>query len=661
MTGSKPFNSEQPTLNIIAHILIYLGLVAVGLALIGLVGRGLNLYIAYQKITTEAVTLQQLATTDLSKLSERDLVELKASLNQIAIEFEFLHQQTDALQPVTERLGWLPVYGADIKAAPQLIEAGYNLSQAAVILIDVVDEPLLNIKEENWLPKLVVELDNSHQEIETAAALLRQSQVQIESVQIDTLSPSLAQRVELLQQFLPQASLALELATELPLLLGNESPQTYLILTPNADELRPTGGYITTAGHITFEQGQIVDFWLQDSYAIDKINDDYPYPPDPIYDYMAAGYWLIRDVSWSPDFPTVAETAIDLYERGQGIQVDGVISLDQYGLTHLLRAFKPQKVEGETVTSDNVIQLMRQHWAPNHGQNLDSEWWLQRKSFMLNLAETLRQTIEQKPATINWPIFVQSLNQVAMEKHLLVHLANLPSDNQVIEQEWSGLIPPTDGDYLMMVDANLGFNKVNALIQRKLRHEVKLANDGSAQAQARLGYRHQAQPRSTPCLITVRYDPVYEQNMERCYWNYVRLVTPATARLLDGPQVVVDGQYTLRGEATRGEIDIEPIKDKQSWGQLVMIAPQETLSLDYSYTLPPRTARQADDQLWVYQLYLQKQPGTLDTETEIVITLPDQARLQHSQPAPTSQVDQTITFATDLKIDQKITLYYQIP
>ncbi|MCB9103929.1 MAG: hypothetical protein H6633_06760 [Anaerolineales bacterium] len=31
-------------------------------------------------------------------------------------------------------------------------------------------------------------------------------------------------------------------------------------MNPNADELRPIGGFVTMAGHITFDRGRIVDF-----------------------------------------------------------------------------------------------------------------------------------------------------------------------------------------------------------------------------------------------------------------------------------------------------------------------------------------------------------------------------------------------------------------
>ncbi|MCB9103930.1 MAG: hypothetical protein H6633_06765 [Anaerolineales bacterium] len=59
------------------------------------------------------------------------------------------------------------------------------------------------------------------------------------------------------------------------------------------------------------------------------------------------------------------------------------MSLDQYGLVQLLRAFKPLNVDGEQVTSSNVIKLMRWHWSPESWHGYEGAWGPQRKSFIM--------------------------------------------------------------------------------------------------------------------------------------------------------------------------------------------------------------------------------------------------------------------------------------
>jgi hypothetical protein len=566
--------------------------------------------------------------------------------------------------PLLPYLGWVPVYGRDLQALPHLLLAGRDVGRVSMFLagtLAAIVEPRPEAEGAELLPDLVRLLSEVEPELGQAELVLQRHQAALTALDEEQLSPGLALRAGQFKQALNHLYSGLRLLRTLPALLGAGSPQTYLILMQNSDELRPTGGYITAAGHLVFEQGRITEFVMQDSYAVDHLSEAYPYPPRPLYEYMAADYWVLRDASWSPDFPAAARTAIYLYELGQGLPANGVIALNQQALPYLLRALKPLQVEGERVTPDNVIELMRQHWAPEIGQNQDRSWWSQRKSFMLALAETIEQKFEQETREIDLPVLMAALAQALSEKHILVYLDQSAWNEFLVEKNWAGALQPVQSDYLMVAEANVGFNKASALVERRLSYQVSLAGDGSAEAQARLTYRHPAPKHEARCSRELRYDPIYRQNMERCYWNYLRLIVPAGALLSSGPGVVVEGQYLLRGQATTGTIDTESLgADKKSWGQLLLLAPQETMSLDYSYTLPPGTARLVENHQ-AYTLYLQKQPGAGAMEAEVVVTLPEEGQFLSSQPLPESRQGRVITYRLSLTTDREIDLYYSMP
>lgn len=661
---AAPARSSRVIPYYVGHFLIYLGCLMVVLTLGWLGLKAQRIYTSYRITGRHLATLEALLAADPAVALDPDPALLVESARGAAAGFEALYQEAQPFVPLMPYLGWVSRYGGDLQIAPRLLLTGRDLGRAGLILADSLAaafEPPSDPGQETRLSRLVLSLAQAKADLEQTERLLRRDQLLMAEVDSQRLSPALARWVNQLRQYLPQVVSGLAVAKELPGLLGADSPRTYLILTQNSDELRPTGGYINTAGHVVFDQGKLVEFVMRDSYAVDHLSKDYPYPPYPLYQYMAADYWVLRDAGWSPDFPTAARTAMRLYQLGQGVSSEGVIAFDQQALPYLLRALEPVQVEGDPVTGDNVIQLMRQHWGPKRGEELNQAWWLQRKSFMLALAETLRQKFEQEPQAVNLPILGRSLAQALDEKHVLLYLEEPFWADFLHKKNWAGSLQPASGDYLMVVEANLGFNKANALVEQQVNYQVSLAKDGSAQARANLVYHHSAQKRVDLCQPETRYDPVYEQNMERCYWDYLRLIVPAQAHLLRGPNVVVGGQHLLRGQATTGQIDMEALpEDKLSWGQLFLLAPQQTISLDFIYTLPPGTAHWVEDH-WEYNLYLQKQPGVLASTTAVTVTLPEGSHFLGSQLTPLRQQGTEITYQVDLKTDQEIQILYALP
>jgi hypothetical protein len=645
----------------LGRLMTYAGVLILVLLAAWLAFKARRVYVIYQDLAPRLTSLRALASGSVADAAQLDLPRLESDLEGIAVDLDRLYEESAPFLPLTRYLGWVPTYGGDIRAAPYLLKAGRDVARAGLTLFELF-RPMLEeesgAEQSGGLSQAFRRLVESQADIGEARQLLKQAQINLSQVDGERLSPKIASQVGPLRQYLPLAVSALEAAERLPSLLGAESPQTYLLLTQNSDELRPTGGYINAAGHLVVDKGQIAEFVMQDSYAVDQISEAYPYPPDPIRQYMAADYWLLRDANWSPDFPTTARTAIELYALGQGISAHGVIAVDLHALSDVLRAFGPLEIQGEQVTAENVVEILRQQWTRTQDQQLE-DWWPQRKSFMLSLAQTLCTRLEQGPGEINLSLLAAVLSDALAEKHILVYVDDPLFAHFLAEQNWDGALPAVQGDYLMVVDANLGFNKASALVDRRLTYQVALAEDGSAQAQAHLEYQHRAQKGEDPCRQEPRYDVLYEQNMERCYWNYLRLIVPAGAQLLDGPRNVVDGQFLLRGQSTTGEIDRAPLDpDKMSWGQLTLLPIGESLSLEYVYHLPPNTARRLDD-TWIYQLNLQKQPGTLAPPVEVVVTLPDGTQYVDSLPEPDSQAGNVVTYSLSLATDQRIQLFYR--
>jgi hypothetical protein len=216
---------------------------------------------------------------------------------------------------------------------------------------------------------------------------------------------------------------------------------------------------------------------------------------------MLSELWLFRDANWSPDFPTSARKAIELYTYGQGVELDGAIAFDQQGAAQLIGALGPFTVEGwdDPVTGKSFVGMVRQAWNPG-SEGVTREWARTRKDFLGALAQAVLQRVRQQPETVNWSGLGQALWRMLEERHLLIYMEEPVAASWLHEQGWDGAPRQADGDYLMAVDANLGFNKVNPHVVQMLEYRVTLHADGGGTAALEVNYRHVGHGSSVVCL-----------------------------------------------------------------------------------------------------------------------------------------------------------------
>jgi hypothetical protein len=147
-------------------------------------------------------------------------------------------------------------------------------------------------------------------------------------------------------------------------LLGADGPRRYLVLGQSADELRASGGFVSALWLVTIENGALLEVRYHDTVRVDDFDRLELYPPAPsgLAEHMNARVWLLRDVSWEPDFPTVAKTAADMYMIGQRQEVDGVVAINQWTLHGLLGALGSIAAPGESgeITPKNLFSRLEE-------------------------------------------------------------------------------------------------------------------------------------------------------------------------------------------------------------------------------------------------------------------------------------------------------------
>jgi hypothetical protein len=409
------------------------------------------------------------------------------------------------------------------------------------------------------------------------------------------------------------------LAPHLSWLLGIDAPRTLLVLAQNNDELRATGGLISAAGTVVIDKGQVQIGDLVDAYAL--YSEDIPHPrtPAPLQKYMHIDVMQLREANWSPDGPTSAKLAADLYTLNTGRQVDGVLLLDTGVLVRLLEVLGEIRLEerNATLTQTNLEQQLIAFWNPQIPPGdlatvaaadpisrteeikavLPQNWWDQRKSFVPQVAEAVLDGVRADNSDAL--AVIRALTGALEDRSLQLWVKDAPTAAVLHTLDWDGaLAPQPDTDFLAVVDSNVGFNKVDAALERRLEYAVNWpeTSEGSpassAVATLTLTYTHPVTAPDPGCDPTPRYGTDYQDMIERCYFNYVRVYTPAGSRLISTNGLQSDSVTSGADE-----------KELQVFAGYFIQPPATVHTVTFGYALPatiqPRT----------YALTLQRQAG----------------------------------------------------
>lgn len=425
--------------------------------------------------------------------------------------------------------------------------------------------------------------------------------------------------------------------------LGLEDPQNYLVLSQNNDELRPSGGYISTYGWLTVSSARIANY---DYYPT---TENSPNPPsDQLASEISIPSWWIQyqdpiytawDASWYADFPSTAEQAMWYYNNGNNPQspVDGVIAIDIVGLQYLVEGLGEVYVEGyeDPVTAANFRTVIYDIRASGEGE-------LPHKQFLAKLYREVLTQWKNIPQENKDDIITAFLRGMR-EKHIIVYFTDERLNQAVHILGWGGNQEPAiDHDYIMVVDANFSANKSNSSILRQMIYDVEILDSGNLNSRLTINYDY-------PDVIAQNDPAVRPEHYNNInYYNVMQVFVPAGSSLNESDNFTTE-VLTERGDETHTAFVSSLVVDYNT---------QERPQLTYS------TPDLIEDlgEYKRYRLLIQKQPGTRKDEVSIQVRLPDGIEIISTSPEPVAQfeLDQTtLEFRTSLERDQWIEIIYR--
>lgn len=615
---------------------VVLGLILLG----GYCGwQGYRLYAAGLAAKTSFTAVQ-------AAVEAKDFIKAKTELQAGTDHIATARRASRGLWPIK----WLPWVHTQFVVVDQLLLAGEHVGKAGQPLLDIAEQVNDVVGDQsvtvNKIGKaeraaLLQTLYESPETVFQAQADLHTAVVALKDLPDRSVVAPLKIVVDLVNANLPTIEAAVDkglpFLTIAPTIAGYPDTKTYLFLLQNNTELRPTGGFIGTYGILKLKDGNIAEFKTDNIYNVDnKVKNTWSEkPPEALQRYLSATRWYLRDVNWDPDFPTTAVRAEDFYlrELQSDEPIDGVIAVTPELIHDLLEVTGPITVEGDEYNADNLTEkLQYEVEIAFYNEGISDA---ARKEVIGKLASQLMDQVMNLPQS-SWDTLATVLITNLEEKHILVY-----SDDTTVQQlmndiGWDGSVVQVDGDFLMVVDANLAAKKTDRVMTKLLDYTVSREGD------------------AVIATLTLRYhnDGVFDDFTTR-YRSYTRIYVPAGSELLDSSGFLTNDRY-LGGEPTTATTSQAPEVDKTVFEGFISVEPKTEDTITLRYRLPQAVA----DQLAAgqYTLYWEKQAGT-DNVTATVWFDVGQKVQQAATLDESAEIDNTkVHFTTQLLRDQQLTI-----
>jgi len=388
-----------------------------------------------------------------------------------------------------------------------------------------------------------------------------------------------------------------------PNIFGIASKRTYLVLFQNNMELRPGGGEIGSYGILKLNMGKVLDFSIHDVYDADGQLRGHVEPPFALRRYLPSAHWYLRDSNFDVDFIKSTSSTSNFLNVETGEKVDGVVGVDVSFIKNILHAIGPVNVPDykETVTDANLFELTEAHSEKNFFPGST-----QKKDFLRSLYKAIQAKIVE--GNTSYFSLTQAVSDSISQKHLIFAFNN-NWQNIFTVNGWSSSMFDARGkskesinDFLGINEANLGVNKVNYFIKRKLSQNVKIEGDGSLFGQLDISYKN-----------TSTSWPGGD------YKNYLRIILPLDALISsisinDVSQSIVDAVtdfqiYEAKNFKPPLGLEVEKTieSEKTIYGFLVNVPVGELVKIKIQYSVPRQNTFNSNN--FSYSLKIFKQPG----------------------------------------------------
>jgi tetratricopeptide (TPR) repeat protein len=492
--------------------------------------------------------------------------------------FELAHGYLDEAntnldRPWAELAAFVPVVGHYQRAVSDMSHAGADGLQVVSDALDEVDLDALRPSGGRFDLAQLAAVEEPLTRVRDALVELREaSEASRSEWLVNRATKELDNFSESVDDHLPAIEHALRALRLAPDMLGRDEPRTYLLLFTTPSEARGLGGFVGSYAELHVDDGQLTFGAFGRSQDLDRAALRAGARISGHEEFLAfyerfgfngdgagsVGDAAFRNVAMTPDYPTMAEIAAELYPQVAGRTVDGVITMDPFVLRQIVKYTGPVTIPSldEELDRDEVLPyLLREQYKTDEPDDERAD----------ALAEAAQAAFDELiDGDLPDPItLAQDLAPLTGERRLLVWSAR-PEEQEMIEEVGiGGAMPALDGaDGWAFTVSNAGGGKIDTYLDRRAEYDsetdddtgitsgtvrIELDNGAPAEGGARYIVRSLiGQPDGTSSLWVTVYSPLGLDGLT-----------------VDGEPVGVEAGVEQGWNAYRFRVDIPPSSSVQ--------------------------------------------------------------------------------------------------
>lgn len=463
------------------------------------------------KIFNEVMQAVEYMQAGTDSAGQMELDQSIVQFGKAAYNFSQAQQEIENINIVFDKLiKAIPEQGEQYSSGKNIVALGENLALAATY-IDHTAKDATNPDK-----KLIEKIQSAQDNLALASEQLSQAIANLNEINQESIPTEYQEIFTEFKQALPATGQALNEVVDFTKgaleFLGKPNLRRYLVIFQNNYELRPTGGFMGSFALVDIEEGEIKNIEIPKGGAYDITGQlrEKVLSPQPMH--LVNPYWGFQDANWWFDFPTSARKIMWFYEKGGGPTVDGVVAVNASVMGSLLEITGPIKMPeyNRTIDAENFMD------ETHKIVELETDKQ-ESKKFIGDLFEKLMADVKnfEKDKQIE---LLKMANSLLNQKEIQLYFSNQQLQELISKYNWDGAVEQTQGDYLAIVNTNIGGAKSDNEVEKKAFRKVNILPDGTIRVNLMIFKEHLG---SKENIFTG------QNNID-----YIRIYTPENSKLI---------------------------------------------------------------------------------------------------------------------------------